>query len=171
MLFCSSKASLDLDQCQHLLAGLGGLDECVDDGGVAAGAVEGLLDRQHMGVGGGLFHQALHAGGEGVIGMVQQHVVTADRLEQVGLAGGLHGCQVGVRLGQEVRVLQVVAVNVGEPEQGCQVERRRQLEDLLGAYVELVGKQLQQVVLDGVLHLEAHREQPTLRRSSSFSRA
>ena len=42
------EAGLDLDQGEHLLAGLGRVDQGVDDRGVAAGPVQGLLDRQHL---------------------------------------------------------------------------------------------------------------------------
>ena len=72
------EAGLDLDDHQHLLAGLGGVDEGVDDRGVARGAVERLLDRQHVRVGGGLLDEPLHRGGERVVGVVQQYVVRAE---------------------------------------------------------------------------------------------
>src|SRR5690625_5846985 len=42
------EAGLDLDDGEHLLAGLGRVDEGVDDRGVAGGAVERLLDREHV---------------------------------------------------------------------------------------------------------------------------
>ena len=73
------EARLDLDEHQHLLAGLGGVDERVDDRGVAGGAVERLLDRQHVRVGGGLLDEPLHARGERVVRVVQQHVVARGR--------------------------------------------------------------------------------------------
>ena len=75
---------LDLHQGQHLLAGLGRLDQGVDDRGVAGGAVEGLLDRQHLRVLGRLLDEPLHAGGEGVVRVVQQHVALLQRGEHVG---------------------------------------------------------------------------------------
>ena len=53
------EAGLDLHDGDDLLAGLGGLDEGVHDRGVAGGAVEGLLDGQDLGVGGGLGHELL----------------------------------------------------------------------------------------------------------------
>ena len=44
-------------------------------GRVAGGAVERLLDREHVRVGRGLLDEPLHAGRERVVGVVQQHVV------------------------------------------------------------------------------------------------
>src|SRR5690606_30001079 len=101
------EAGLDLDQDQHLLAGLGGADEGVDYRGVAGGAVEGLLDGEDVRVGGGLLQERLHGGREGVVGVVQQHVAAAQRGEDVGGGGGLHLGQVAVRAGDELLVLQL----------------------------------------------------------------
>ena len=70
---------LDLDQDEHLLARLGRVHQGVHDRRVAAGAVERLLDRAHVGVGGGLLEERLHRGGERVVGMVQQDVALAHR--------------------------------------------------------------------------------------------
>ena len=53
------EARLDLDDHEHLLACLGGVDQGVDDRGVAGGAVERLLDREHVRVGGGLLDEPL----------------------------------------------------------------------------------------------------------------
>ena len=77
------EAGLDLDDHQHLLAGLGGVDQGVDDRRVTGGAVERLLDRQHVRVGRGLLEEALHRRGERVVGMVEQYVVPPGRLEDV----------------------------------------------------------------------------------------
>ena len=48
------ESGLDLDQSQHLLAGMGCVDQRVDDRRVGAGTVQRLLDGQHPRVGGGL---------------------------------------------------------------------------------------------------------------------
>ena len=151
------EAGLDLDEGQHLLAGLGRLDQGVDDRGVAGGAVQRLLDRQHGRVGGGLLDEPLDAGGERVVGVVQQHLTVLQRREQVGRLGGLDLGQFRVRLGQEGRVLQRLPVEVGDREQPAQVERARQPEDLLLGDVELADQQLEHLVVDVVLDLEAHR--------------
>ena len=70
---------LDLDEREHLLAGLGRVDERLDDGAVARRAVERLLDGEHVGVGGGLLEEGLHARRERLVGVVQQHVLPGDR--------------------------------------------------------------------------------------------
>ena len=75
------EARLDLDQGHDLLAGLGGVDQRVDDRGVTGRAVERLLDRQHVRVGGGLLDEALHAGGERLVRVVHEHVAVAQRRE------------------------------------------------------------------------------------------
>ena len=71
------EAGLHLDQHHDLLAGPGRVDQRVHDRGVAAGAVERLLDGQHVRVGGGLLDEALHAGGERVVRVVDQDVAVA----------------------------------------------------------------------------------------------
>jgi hypothetical protein len=52
--------------------------------GVGAGAIDGLLDRQHVRVFGRLADEVDHRL-EGLEGVVQQQVAGADRLEQVRL--------------------------------------------------------------------------------------
>ena len=71
------EARLDLDEHHHLLAGLGGVDERVDDRRVAGGAVQRLLDGQHVRVGGGLLDEPLHARVERVVRVVYQDVAVA----------------------------------------------------------------------------------------------
>src|SRR6185369_2261727 len=51
------EAGLDLDEDEHLLAGLGGVDEGVDDGGLDARAVQRLLDGEDLRVGRGLLEE------------------------------------------------------------------------------------------------------------------
>ena len=63
---------LDLHQGQHLLAGLRRVDQCVDDRGVAAGPVQGLLDGEHLRIGRRLLQEALDAGAERVVRVVQE---------------------------------------------------------------------------------------------------
>ena len=113
------EAGLDLDDREHLLARLGGVDEGVDDRGVAARAVERLLDRQHPRVGRGLLDERLHRGRERVVGVLQQDVLLADRREDVAGLGALGRREVGVRAGDEGLEVQVGAVEVGDD-----VERR-----------------------------------------------
>ena len=72
------EAGPQLDQHGHFLAVLGRPAQGADDGRIAAGAIERLLDGHHVGVVGGLLHQP-HHGIEALVGMEQQHVVVARR--------------------------------------------------------------------------------------------
>ena len=65
------EARLDLHHCDYLFAGLGGGDEGPNDRRVTGCAVQRLLDRQHVGVGGGLLDESLHAGGERFVRMMK----------------------------------------------------------------------------------------------------
>ena len=150
------EAGLDLHQGQHLLAGLGGVDERVDDGAVPAGPVQRLLDRQHVRVGGGLLEERLHRGGEAVVGVVQQHVAPAEGAEDVAGLGRLHLVQVAVGAGQELGELQLGPVQVGHDRQPAQVQRLGQPVDLLGHHVQLAQQQLGVVVGRVVGQLQAH---------------
>ena len=81
MLACSSNRALISTSATTCLPAAAASIERVDDGGVAGGAVERLLDRQHVRVGRGLLDEALHARGERVVGVVHQHVALAQRGE------------------------------------------------------------------------------------------
>ncbi len=74
------EARAQLDHHGDVLAVAGRLDQRVHDQRVLAGAVQGLLDRQHVGVDGGLLDHIQHRG-ERIEGMVQQHVPARDDLE------------------------------------------------------------------------------------------
>ncbi len=149
------EAGLDLHQRHDLLAGLGGVDQRVDDRGVAGRAVERLLDRQHVRVGRGLLDEPLHARGERVVGMVHQHVALAEGGEDA-----LRVLPVGerrVRGRDERLVLEVGPVDrVHRPQRG-QVEQAGHRDDVGGIHVELAQQQLQHVLAHLVGDLEAHR--------------
>ena len=98
------KASLDLNQGQHLLAGLGRLDQGVDDGGVAGGAVEGLLDREDVWIISCLFDEALHARCERVVRVVQQHISLLEGSKHVRGLRRFDLGEVGMGVGKEGRV-------------------------------------------------------------------
>ena len=149
------EAGLDLDQCQHLLAGLGGVDEGVDDRRVARCAVEGLLDRQDVRVGGRLLEEPLHRRGERVVGVVQQDVVAPGRLEDVDGRRRLDVGQLAVGDRDEGGVLEVVAGQVGDGVQAAQVERAGDADHLLLRYPELRDQQLQHLRGHRLLDLEA----------------
>ena len=152
------ETGLDLDEREDLLAGHRSFDEGIDDGRIAAGAVEGLLDRQYPRIGGGLLDQPLNAGRERVIGVLDEHVLLAQRLEDIGrLAGFDTHQQIGMSLGQEAGVAEVFAVDARQREQPGQVEWRGDLEDFPLGDVQLAGQQLEHLVVDGLFDLQAHR--------------
>ena len=78
------EASQQLDDDGDLLAAARGLDQRLHQHRVDAGAVDGLLDRDHVGVLAGLADE-LDDRIERLIGMMQQDVVLPDRRQNVGL--------------------------------------------------------------------------------------
>ncbi len=78
-------ARLQLDQRDHLLAGLGGLHERLHDRALLVGRpVERLLDREHVAVVRGLAHELLDRGRERVVRVLDEHVARPEHLEDVG---------------------------------------------------------------------------------------
>ncbi len=71
------EAGLEFHQDGDVLPGLRGLDERGDDPAVLRGAVEDLLDGDHVLVRGRLLHQLQHRL-EGIVGMVQQQVASRE---------------------------------------------------------------------------------------------
>ena len=126
-------------------------------GRVARGAVERLLDRQHVRVGGGLLDEPLHRGGERVVGVVQEYVVAAGRLEHVDGRRRLHLGQQRVGGRHERGVLQLLAVLVGDAVQAAQVERAGEPEHLLVAHAELGDQQVEDALGHRLLDLEPDR--------------
>jgi hypothetical protein len=80
-LFIEARAQLDDDR--HVLAGLRGVRQCAHDGRVAAGAIQSLLDGQHLWVGGRLLDE-IHDRSEALERLVQQHIAGAQGGENVG---------------------------------------------------------------------------------------
>ena len=76
------EASLQLDQRRHGLAGFRRLGERRDDGRFRRGAVERLLDRDHVRIARRLA-QELHHRVEGFVGVVDDDVLLADRRETI----------------------------------------------------------------------------------------
>ena len=72
-----------LHQRHGLLALFGGDRQGRHDRGVTAGAVDRVLDRQHLGVGHRLLDEALHRGGEGFVRVVDENIPAADLREHV----------------------------------------------------------------------------------------
>src|SRR4051794_36550490 len=151
------EACLDLHQHQDLLAGLGRVDQCVDDRRVTAGPVQRLLDGQYVRVGGRLLDEALDAGGERVIRVVDEYVALLERVEHVRGVGGLHLRQVRMRRRDEPRVLQLGPVQAGDREQTTQVQRTGELEHLGLGDAELGQQQRLHLRVDRLLDLEPDR--------------
>ena len=77
------EAGLDLDEDHDLLAAFGGADERLDQRRVAGRAVERLLDRQDVGIVGGLGDEPLDRRRERLVRVVDQDVAGADGREHV----------------------------------------------------------------------------------------
>ena len=121
------EAGLDLDQHDHLLALLGGLDQRAHDRRVAARAVERRLDGQHVGVLGGLLDEALDRGAKRLVRVVQQDVAVPYRGKDVGLVVRIGRGQARRHDGLPGNRLQVGDVEVGDGRQRRQVEHARHL--------------------------------------------
>ena len=115
------EAGLELDDRRDVFAPSGRPLQCGDDRAVAAGAVEGLLDRQHVRVVGRLFDQADDRL-EALVRMDQQHVFAGDDVEHP---------RPEIDVGRNARrprlVFEVVeTVQVRDPHEAGQVERTGQ---------------------------------------------
>ena len=88
------KTRAQLDQRGHLLSGVGGFDQSLHDGRVAAGAIERDFDGEHLRIGRGDFDE-VDDRIEAFIRMVQQDILFADDFENIGrrrqrrIGGGL----------------------------------------------------------------------------------
>ena len=117
------EAGLDLDEDHDLLAGLGGVDERLDDRRVTGSAVERLLDGEHVRVSRGLLDEPLHAGRERVVGVVHEDVALAQHLEEVGRRLAVRARQPGVGDGHPGRVLELRPVDVLQRPEGREVQQ------------------------------------------------
>ena len=135
------EAGLEFDQRGHRLAGLGRLAQRIDDGAVAAGAIQRLLDRQHVRVARRL-RQIAHDHVEGLVGVMQQHVLLADRrkhvavmvLDPLGDTGGEGGPH------QVAAAVQHQFAQIGHAQQALD------LDHLVGADLQLLHDQAAQAV-------------------------
>ena len=150
------ETGLDLDQDHDLLAALGGADQRLDDGGVARRPIEGLLDREHVGVLGRLGDEPLGRRGERLIRVVDQDVAGADRGEDVGrlvLVGRDEARRGDRRPGHG---LEVRPVEVGDGEQPGQVEHPADLVAVVLAKTESTTEQRLRRGRHRPLDLEPH---------------
>ena len=80
------EARTQLDQSRDLLARVGRVDQGLHDGGIAARAIKGNLDRQHLRILCGLFDQ-FDDRIEAFVRMMQEHILFAHDLENLAAAG------------------------------------------------------------------------------------
>ncbi|MDQ0775695.1 hypothetical protein QF026_004161 [Streptomyces aurantiacus] len=151
------EAGLDLDQDQYLLAGFGGLDERVDDRGVAGGPVQGLLDGEDVRVLGRLLQERLDGGREAVVRVVQEDVPFPESGEYVRRGRRLDLREVAVGARDELRELQLGPVEGADAEETGEVQGARQRVHLGLGDLQLPYQQVEYVPVDGLLDLQAHR--------------
>jgi len=153
---------LQLHHRQHFLAAARGLDQQVHQHALGAGAVDGLLDRQHLGVVHG-FAQELHHRLEALEGMVQQHVAMAQALEDRLLARQLQFGPAGF----EARKTQRIGVGlVDELVQPHQVDRAVHLVQRQLGQAELLEQEVRQLRRARRHHFQPDGEPELARRQS-----
>ncbi len=124
------EARFQLDHADRLLAAFGGADQRGHQRRVVAGAVDGVLDRQHVGVCDRLLDEALDRAGEGVVGVVDEQVALADRREHVDRLL-VFALQARPRHRRPGRVAQLgVAGNVGDVVEVAEVDQAVDVVDL-----------------------------------------
>ena len=122
------EARHQLDEHRHLFSLVGRPRQRHDDRRVAAGAVERLLDRQHVRVLGGGLHERHHRI-ERFVRMVQQDVAPLDRREDVVLLDGRDGHDRRCRREPQP----VVARQIANRRQGADVDEAGQTIDVVRA--------------------------------------
>ena len=150
------EASLDLDDGEHLDSGLRGIDEGVDDRRITGGAVERLLDRQHVLVRRGLLEEGLHTRGERIVGVMQQDIPAGHRIEDVDLVARLTQRQILVHLRDHLRIVQIIARHIGDIGHSGQVQRAGQVVDLRIVDAQFVLEHLEDAGVDVLRDLHAH---------------
>ena len=115
------KAGFQFHKGRDRLAVLGSLAQSRDDGAVVAGAIQGLLDRQHIGIARRLFQKADHHV-EGLVRVMQQHVLLPDGGEHVAVMvqHAFRNARLERRPQQVGALGQHQFLQVGNPEQATQ---------------------------------------------------
>ena len=155
------KTSLNLDQRHNLLASLSRLNQRIHDGGIATGAVQGLLNRLNTRVSGSLRQERLHTGREGIVRVVQQHVVVAGGSENVCSLRSLGSIEPAGSVRNVLGVVQSRAVRANNRTHAAQIKRSRQAVHLGLVDVQLRNQQIQDGRVDGVLNLQSDRRTET----------
>ena len=142
-------------------------------GRVAAGAVERLLDGEHVGVGGGLLEERLHARWRtsrrgGAAGRRAPRIAAKTSLA---LRRSRRPARSGCVVGDERRVVQLGPVEVGDEVEPGEVERRRQPVDLALVDAELADQQVAGRRSSMSSSTSRRTGGPNRRRGSSFSSA
>ncbi len=160
------EARAQLDHGRDLLAVARGLHQRRHEGRVVAGAVERLLDRQHVRVLGGGAHELDHRQ-EGLVGVVQHDVAAADPLEGV--------LRLLVELGharREARVLEVGALDqLPDRDQAVQVDRPVDAIEVLLVEVEALEQVVDQLLGAVEGDLQAHALAVVAARELALDRA
>ena len=126
------EAGLKLDQHGDLLLVAGSLDEGVNDGGVATGAVEGHLDGKDIGILGGVFQKG-DDGGEALVGVMEEDVLLPDGLK-ITLSTKEGGRESRGEGG--IAKSDVVAAGLGEGKKLGKIDGTNDPVDVLGAEME-----------------------------------
>ena len=142
---------LELDQRRDLLAVLGGVDERAHHRRVAGRAVQRLLDREHVGVGGRLLHE-LHDRVERLVRVVQQQIAFTNRREHVGLPDQPLG-----KRRRERRIVQIGLLDVDERPQALGAHHPVDFVTIAAVELERLAQLAAQVLRHRRLDLEPHR--------------
>ena len=146
------EAGPELDEHRDLLSTLGRLDERRDERAVAGGAIQGLLDAEHAGVGRRLLDEPLDRRVERLVGHVDEDVPAAGGREDVGLVVPL---QAPRDLRAPDRETQVRLVDVRDAVQDAVVEDGVGLVHVVLVEVELVEDEPQHPFIRLPTDLEA----------------
>ena len=162
--FVESRAQLDDDR--HVLAGLRGGDQRVDDRRFVAGAVQRLLDGEHARVGGGATQEIEHRP-EAVERVMQQDVLLADDRQQVGGAGD------ATRQPRcEDRVLQIRSLHqIVDGIEPVEVDRPGHLVEIHFVQRELPHQEGVEIRRTVARHFEPHGGSVASMRKLAFERA
>ena len=146
---------LQLHQDGDLLAVLRRLGEGRDDRGIAADAVQGLLDGQHLRIGGSVFDK-FHNRIKGLVRVMEQDIPFADFLKDVAVRRQLlHRRRHMLRILQLVKARKAVHLH-----QEGQVERPVDLIDGLVPDVKFLPQKLEQLLVYLLLYLQADHLAP-----------
>ena len=157
---------LDAGRGQPVPRAVESFDQGIDDRRIAGRAIQGLLDGQHIRVGGRLLDESLHAGGERFVGVVYEYVTLAQRREDR-LRGFAFG-EAGVRSRNEWPLLQRRTIDAIDLPERTEIEQSRQPYHLVGLHVDLADQQRQHFFVDVLCDFEAYRRSETATYEFAF---